>query len=270
MSAQVHPENLDVEHLDVENAVGKEDGQKLNSNIGSSATTDGLKDHEALDASSVDELNDAVKHKMDNLPADGADRAVAAGEVVGAKAFKSYAYIRGPCQLFVLTFLWFWLIFTMQVGTKVLLFSYVYPIDPVISTVSINTDSMDSSASWPLAPSVSVDHCTLLITNPCKPPFRGPYRSECGGESLAGLGGFSTSIDKETLNVKIKPVKSWSSLPVTWQNEARCNLILVLSDDVDVVIDSGTQKSTVIAEHVRLKSLKIRSIPPIRHIWPLI
>ena len=103
MSAQVHPENLDVEIFDVENAVAKDDDQKMNSNIGSSALQiDGRKDH--------DDLTDAVKHKIDNLLADGADRAVAVGEVVGAKAFKSYAHFRGPCQLFVLAFLWFVLV----------------------------------------------------------------------------------------------------------------------------------------------------------------
>ena len=81
---------LDVENLDVENAMGKEDDQKMNSKIGSSALQiDGLKDH--------DDLMDVVKHKVDNLLADGADRAVAAGEVVGAKAFKSHAHFRGPC-----------------------------------------------------------------------------------------------------------------------------------------------------------------------------
>jgi hypothetical protein len=165
---------------------------------------------------------------------------------------------RGACQLFVLGFLWFWMIFTMQVGTNILLFSYVYDIDPVISTVSIITDSMDSSSAWPLSPPVSVEYCSLLITNPCKPPFRGPYRSECEGETLAGLGGFSTSVNMETLTVNIKPQKAWSSVPMTWQNQAWCNLVLVLSDDVDLEI-SGTQKSIVIAEHVRLKSLRIKS-----------
>ena len=164
-------------------------------------------------------------------------------------------------RVFAILFAWAAFLFLTLVGTKHILPYFVYEIDPqVIKAVNIRTMSKEVSFAWPFAPGDSLaetDRCTILITNPCKPPYQGPHRKGCQKESVTGFGVQSAHEDGNTLMLVLQPTMQWPSLPETWSNEAWCNVLLVLEDTRDIIIQ--TQSALVFAEDVRLKSLKIKN-----------
>ena len=90
----------------------------------------------------------------------------------------------------------------------------------------------------PLNSLASTDRCTILIANPCKPQYQGPHREGCQKETMTGYG-IQTSLDGGTVTVSMQPVLQWPFLPETWNNEAWCNVLLV------IIVSHNTELPTV-------------------------
>ena len=179
----------------------------------------------------------------------------AAGWKDRVEAYRQYI------RVFAILSAWLVFLFVTFVGTKNLMPYFVYEIDAeVINAVNIRTLSKEVSFAWPFAPGDSLDEtdqCTILITNPCKPPYQGPHREGCQKESVTGFGVQSYQEDGNTLMLVLRPTMQWPSLPETWSNEVWCNVLLVVEETRDIVIE--TQSALVFAENVRLKSLKLKN-----------
>ena len=171
------------------------------------------------------------------------------------------AVYRQHFRVLFIFFAWLVFLFVAFRGTKHLMPYFVYEIDDqVIKAVNVRTLAKQVSFGWPFAPSDSLDdtdRCTILITNPCKPPYQGPHREGCESESVTGFGVQSANVNGSTLMLVLQPTMQWPSLPETWINEVWCNVLLVLEDSRDIVIE--TQSALVFAENVRLKSLKLKN-----------
>ena len=81
--------------------------------------------------------------------------------------------------------------------------------------------------------SQAIDECRILITNPCKAPYQGPYDGPgvvaCQNPSMTGYG--KITVNEETtdssLFVDLGHVSAFDRLPATWQNQAWCNVMMV-------------------------------------------